>query len=448
MAIAEFFGDHGALHVPANTQPNADGIMLLSFGTHDAPVPAVPPPLVEEPVAVLAVLLATLAVLFSLERHAWGAAFFRRVPLLLFAYFVPTILSNLDVIPMKSAAYGYVQDWLLPASLILLTMSIDLPAIFSLGKLVVLPFLGATLAIAISGPLAYLALGWMVPAEYGDQGWRGLAALCGSWIGGSANFVAIGKSVDAAEKTIQFMVPIDVTLYSVWTALLLFFSSREERMDRRVGANRKALEDVKRRITAFHAEVARPTSLPDLLSLLAIAIGITAIAHALAPGLVAFTNDALPGLRGVVKAFTWIVLLATTAALALSFTPIRRLEGAGASALGSTFLYLLVASIGAGADFAGLSQIPVLLMIATVWMAMHALFLLAARRIFKIPIFFIAVGSQANIGGAASAPIIASAFHRSLAPVGALLGVAGYLLGTYVGLVCAFFMELVHRLYS
>ncbi len=136
--------------------------------------------------------------------------FFRVVPLLVFVYFVPTLLSNLGVIPLQSELYRFVRVYLLPASLVLLVLSVDLPAIARLGRNAVVVFLAGTVGIILGGPLAYLALGWLVPAELGDQAWKGLAALSGSWIGGSANFVAIGQSVGAHDSTLSMMVVVDV----------------------------------------------------------------------------------------------------------------------------------------------------------------------------------------------------------------------------------------------
>jgi uncharacterized membrane protein len=206
-------------------------------------------------------------------------------------------------------------------------------------------------------------------------------------------------------------------------------------MDSKIGADRSKIEEVRDTVAAFQAKVARPTSLPDLLVIVAIAFGTTAAARGL---------GALLPAGEVMNPFIWTVILATTVALALSFTPVRRYEGAGASALGSVFLYLLVATIGAKAQFAKIFDPDNfgLLAIAALWMFVHIGLMLLARRIFRAPIFFLAVGSQANIGGAASAPVVASAFHPALAPVGVLLAVAGYLLGVYAGVVVIFLMQL------
>lgn len=385
---------------------------------------------------VLATLLALLALLFAAERHPVGRRVFGVVPLLVFAYFVPALLSNAGVIPADSPLYAFVKRWLLPASLVLLTLSVDVPAILRLGRPAVLLFLTGTATIVAGGPLAYLALGWLVPEAVGDQAWKGLAALAGSWIGGGANFVAIGASVGATDATLGMMVVVDVAVANVWMASLLWMAGREKKMDAAIGADRTALDEVRERVERFQADVARPTNLPDLLAMLAVAFGGAALAHGAA--------RVLPEIGDIVSRFTWVVVIVTTVGLGASFTRLRRLEGSGASRVGSVLLYLLVAVIGAGADFRRVLDAPALLAIAAVWIAFHGAVLLAVRRRMRAPVFFAAVGSQANVGGAASAPIVAAAFHPALAPVGILLAVAGYVLGTYGGLLAALLLEWVH----
>lgn len=394
--------------------------------------------LIQDPMAVTAVLLVVLAILFSLERHPRLGRIYKVIPLLVFAYFVPTTLSNVGLIPLRSPAYDFIKAWLLPASLLLLTLSVDLPAILRLGRFAVALFLAGTLSITLGGPLAYLLLGWLAPAEMGEQAWKGLAALAGSWIGGGANFVAIGESVGAEASTISMMVVVDVAVANVWMAALLFFAGRERRMDARIGADRSRVEEVRAKVETFQRKVARPTTLPDLLLITAIAIGGTVAATVL--------SGHLPDVGDIIKGFTWVVIIVTTMGLAISFTSLRNLEGAGASRVGSVFLYLLVASIGAHAEFRRVVETPGLVVIGALWMAIHAGLLLLIRRWLKAPVFFMAVGSQANVGGAASAPVVASAFHPALAPVGVLLAVGGYVLGTYAGLLCAFLLQQVHHI--
>ena len=395
-------------------------------------------PLIQSPMAVLTVLLTVLSLLFLAERHPVGARVFRVLPMLVLVYFVPTLLSNTGVIPTKSDLYGFVSAYLLPASLVLQVLSMDLPAIARLGRNAVVLFLAGTAGIILGGPLAYLALGWLVPAELGEQAWKGLAALSGSWIGGSANFVAIGQSIGTHDNTLSMMVVVDVGVSNMWTAVLLYFAGREREMDARMGADRRAIDVVREQVERFQASVLRPASLMDLVWILTIGLGTTVVCTAVA--------KLLPDIGTIITGFTWVVILVTTVGVALSFTPLRKLEGAGASRVGMLFLYVLVMTIGAKADFRRLMDAPALVAVGMVWMAFHAGTILLTRRLLRAPIFFAAVGSQANVGGAASASVVAAAFHPALAPGGVMLAVAGYVLGTYGGLVCAVMLEQVYRI--
>lgn len=383
---------------------------------------------------VLAIMLAILAALFAMNANPAFARLFKIIPLLVFCYFVPTVFSNLGIIPISSPLYDAIKKQLLPASLVLLVLSVDIPAILKLGKNALVMFLAATASIVIGGPLALLICKGLIPEAMGDQAWKGLAALAGSWIGGGANFVAIGESAGASANTMSMMVIVDIAVAELWMVALLIFAGREKQMDEKIGADRSAIDDVREKIENYEKEVAKPTTLPDLLVMLAIAFGATAVASVVGP--------MLPQTE-ILKGFTWVVIIVTTVATILSFTKFRELEGAGASKLGSVFLYLLVGSIGAHAQFSKILEVPGLVVVGVVWMLFHVIILFAVRHFTNSPIFFLAIGSKANVGGAASAPILASAFHPSLAPVGVLLAVGGYVLGTYAGLACAALLQMV-----
>jgi uncharacterized membrane protein len=208
---------------------------------------------------------------------------------------------------------------------------------------------------------------------------------------------------------------------------LLYLAGQQQRVDRLTGADTSAIEDLKRRVAEFTAKTTRNPSLTDLM--LIVALGFAGMWVATLAG-----RWVAPA-TGIFDATIWKFILVTALAAALSFTPARRLEGAGASKIGSLMLYLLIASIGAHADFTQMKEAPILVAVGAVWMAFHAGIVLLVAWLIRAPVFFMAVGSQANIGGAASAPIVASAFHPSLAPVGVLLAILGYVLGTYGGLL-------------
>ena len=111
--------------------------------------------------------------------------------------------------------------------------------------------------------------------------------------------------------------------------------------------------------------------------------------------------------------------------------------------MGSIFLYVLVAAIGTHMNFTEIFESPSWFLIGAIWMLIHAIIILGVAKLIKAPFFFVAVGSQANVGGAASAPVVASAFSPSLAPVGVLLAVLGYAVGTFGAMLCAELMKAV-----
>ena len=404
---------------------------------------AMPAAQISEPVHVLALLLAVLASLFAFASTPVGKRVFGVLPILLFCYFVPTLLSNTGVIPSHGdfALYDFVTQWLLPASLLLLIMSVDIPAILGLGRNVMLLFAAAVGSIILGGPLAFLALGWAFDPETADEVWRGLAALSGSWIGGAVNMTAIKESVGASDEIVGAIVVVDVAIAETWTAGLFLMAAREMRLDARIGADRRALEQLQARTERFHAEVQRPLDLGSLLVILAVAFGATVLAHELSAWIAARVPE-----NNVFTTFAWKVLVITALGVGLSFTRMRRLEGAGASQIGLAMLYLLVATIGAKAQFAEVAKaenLP-LIAVAGLWIVLHVAALWLVRRWLAAPIFLLAVSSRACIGGAASTSIVAAAFNPVLVPVGVMLAMTGYVVGTLGGFACAWLLRAVH----
>ena len=218
-------------------------------------------------------------------------------------------------------------------------------------------------------------------------------------------------------------------------AILLFMAGRAQAFDRWTRADTSAIDDLQRRIEAYQAEHSRIPTLTDLMVILGVGLGATGLAHFLTDPLVAWIKSLPPEWKladySLTSGFFWVVVFATTIGLVLSFTRARTLEGAGASRIGSAMLYVLVATIGMQMDLGALLERPWLFVLGLIWISFHGVLLLVVAKLIRAPLFFMAVGSQANIGGAASAPVVASAFHPSLAPVGVLLAVLGYALGTY-----------------
>lgn len=401
--------------------------LLLANAT---PQPA-RPPLVDDPAGVLAVLLAVLAAIFWATQHPTFGKIFKYVPALIFCYFIPTALTTFNIIPADSELYAWVKGYVLPASLLLLILALDVPGILRLGPKAIIMLLAGTAGVVIGGPVSLWICKDMLPPD----AWQGMTALSGSWIGGGANFVALGKIAKASDKMIATMVIPDVFIANCWMAVLLYSSAFQNQIDRWTRANASAIRDLEHRLTEFQQRIARIPSLADLIIILAFGFVGSYLSY-VGGGWMASNGFGL-------SSVTWKFILITTAGVLLSFTPVRNLEGAGASKIGTVMIYLLVACIGANADFTTIGEQPAYILMGFIWMACHVVILLGVGLLIRAPIFFVAVGSQANIGGAASAPVVAAAFHPSLAPVGALLAVAGYVLGTYAGLACMRLLKMV-----
>lgn len=402
-------------------------------------------PLITNDAVVLGLLAVTLGLVFwtGTGPTPFWRRFYTVVPGLLLCYFIPALYNTVGLIDGEaSGLYPVARDYLLPSALVLLTVSVDLKAILRLGPKALVMFLVGTGSVMLGAVLAFLTLRGVAPDVVAGDVWRGLTTVAGSWIGGGANQAAMREVFEVDMNVFGQFVAVDVLVSSLWLALILFMAPRAAAFDRWTGADTSAIDDLKRRVEAYQAEHTRVPSLADLMVILAIGLGATGLAHALA-GLILDGIATLPPEwnlddYSLTSRFFWVVVLATTFGLVLSFTRARRYEGAGASRVGSAMLYVLIATIGMHMDLAALRDVPGLFALGAIWLLIHGVLMFAVAKLIRAPLFFLAIGSEANIGGAASAPVAASAFHPALAPVGVLLAVLGYVLGTY----CAYLVGL------
>lgn len=398
---------------------------------------------------LLMAILAGIFVTSHSDNPKWRK-FYKFVPSLLLCYFIPSLLTTFGVVSEADSNLYYVASrYLLPASLVLLTLSIDLKGIMNLGPKAVIMFLAGTGSIMIGGPLALLIVGTISPEIVGGTGpdavWRGLATVAGSWIGGGANQTAMLEVFEPSTDLFGAMVTVDIIVANIWMAFLLYGAGISEQVDKWFKADASAIDELKHNIAEYQANIARVPTLVDFTKIIAVAFVIVALGHLAGDSIGPWIDENAPALADLSlnSSFFWIVVVATTGGLILSFTKVRDLEGAGASKLGSLFLYILVMTIGMKMNIASMLDAPGFFVIGAVWILIHVAVLLTVGKLIKAPFFFVAVGSQANVGGAASAPIVASAFHSALAPVGVLLAVLGYALGTYGAYLCAIMMQAI-----
>jgi len=428
-------------------------------------------PLFTNDTIVFGLLMISLGVIFytSSKKEGFWFKYYKIVPALFMAYMLPAVLTTLgliapewetvnsagEVVEESTSLYYMASRYLLPAALVLMTLSIDLKGVFNLGWKAVAMFFTGTLGIVIGGPIAILLISSVSPETVGGVGpdavWRGLATLAGSWIGGGANQTAMLEIYGYNQKLYGGMVFVDIVVANIWMAIILIGVGKSAAIDKWLNSDTTAIESLKEKMSSFSKEIERNPSLTDLMIMIAIAFGTVSFAHLGGNYLADYFSTVVGNIENQTtkniftfldSPFFWMISLSTLAAILLSFTKARNYEGAGASKIGSVFIYILVATIGMKMDLSMILDNIGLVAIGVVWMTIHAVLLILVAKLIKAPYFFLAVGSQANVGGAASAPIVAAAFHPSLATVGVLLAVFGYAVGTISAIGCAILMQL------
>ena len=405
---------------------------------------------------LLALCLGFVFYTSSIKTGFWKK-FYSLVPTVLMCYLLPSILASTGIVSEEhSKSYYIASRYLLPAALILMTLSIDLKAIANLGSKALIMFLTGTIGIIIGGPLAILIVSIFSPETVGGVGpdavWRGLATIAGSWIGGGANQAAMLEVFEFNQEKYGGMVLVDIVVANLWMALILLGVGKTKRIDAWLQADTTAIETLKTKVSEYTEKIARVTSLHDFMMLFFYAFAGVSLAHFLGSHMAEFLESTFEVVRNKEKVlsslgskFLWMVVFATIFGIALSFTKAKNYEGAGASKIGGLFIYILVATIGMKMDLSAIFDNPWLITVGLIWISFHAILLVVVAKLIKAPFFFLAVGSQANVGGAASAPVVAAEFHPSLTSVGILLAVFGYVVGTGGAYLCALLMEVASK---
>ena len=380
--------------------------------------------LISSPGGVLAVLCAVAAFWFFVEQITeWKL--FQYLPPLLFIYATPVFLNNLDVIPSGSSVYSGLSTYALAAFIVLMLLKVNVPAAVRIMGKGVLVMLMGTAGVMVGAVVAYILVHrWLSP-----DAWTGFGALAGSWIGGTGNMAATSEMLNTPPEQFGLAVLADNVIYIVWLPILLASRNFADRFNAwaKVPEDRIQLMDA---ASEAAIEEERTPVMRDYIYLTAIAIGVTWVASSLASIIFDAMMQSNPSLQTVLSESTWRILLITTIALTLSATPVSRLPNP--TAIGTAMIYVFVAGMGARATVEGFGQAPAFLLGAFIWIFIHGAFCLAGAKIFKVDVHSVAIASAANIGAAASAPIVA-AFHRpSLVPVSILMALLGYAMGNYL----------------
>ena len=374
--------------------------------------------MVESPVGVMTVLVGTAALFFWLERVTGWRLFHYLVPLI-WIYAVPMLLRNFGLLPAESASYDLLRSTGLPMVIVLLLLDVDVgAAVRIMGRGIGVMLIG-TAGIVVGAPVGYWAVHrWLEP-----DAWKGFAALSGSWIGGTGNLAAVGAGVDVPADMFGLAVLADSAIYIAWLPLLLVSKGFADTFNRWTGVSEGRMARMDAAAAAELVETG-PVKMVHFLYLGLLGLAVTWGAQALAPR--------LPE-SAIVSTSTWLILLVTAGGVALSFTPARRIPGSHDLAM--AVLYVFVARMGATASLEGLAQAPAFLLGAAIWITVHGLFVLAAAYFLKVDVHSAAIASAANVGGAASAPVVAAYHRQSLVPASILMALVGYAIGNPLGLL-------------
>jgi uncharacterized membrane protein len=389
-------------------------------------------PLIASPAGVMAVLIAVVSFWFWLEKKTrWRI--FEFLPPLIFIYASPVLLSNTGVIPFQSTAYDFLRHYGLPIFIVLMLIKVDVvSAVRIMGKGVFVMLIG-TVGVVLGGVLAYtvgqsLHIGEFFPLSV--DSWKAFGSLAGSWIGGTGNMTAAHAALDGTAEHLTMAAAADQMVYLIWLPLLLGCKAFADRFNRWARVPEGRLEQMERAAAEFDDSDHAP-SMIQLLYLALLAVGLTAISIAL--------SDRLPpvivGGATVITASTWLILLVTTFALIASVTPARKLPAAQPIAM--AIIYVYVARVGATMDLSGVdwAHMGGFVAMAYLWIFIHGAFILAGAWLFRVDVHTLAIASAANIGGAASAPIVAAHHRESLVPASILMALIGYALGNYLAIL-------------
>lgn len=380
--------------------------------------------MIQDPLAIVTILLVIEGAIFFLSERPALARFFDIVPSMFWIYFLPLLATTFGLLPDASPVYTFASRNFLPASLILLLLAVDIRGILRLGRVALTMMLAGSVGIVLGGPLVLLAFRSWLP----DGIWAGFGPLSASWTGGSANMVAVKEGMHTPDRIYTLMVVLDSIIPYVWMAFLMAVARYQTRFDQWNRSRTAVMDELNRRTANLRTITPRPLTTKAAAVIFAVAFVGTLAAATLAAR--------LPEIKGAIGTYTWTILLATSVGILFSLTPLCRLESYGASRFGFAILYFVLATYGARASLTDIRALPILLAAALLWVIIHGLFTFAAARLLRAPMFLAVAASQANLGGVASAPVVAEAYQPALASVGLLLAIFGNIIGTYLGILC------------
>ena len=377
----------------------------------------------------IAVLIFLAAFLVWLQKYTkWK--FFDYVPPIVLLYLVTMIMCTLNVWDLKATkpAYSALKNNILYAMIFLMLLRCDIRKILKLGP----KMLGGFFAASVSIGIGFIATYAILHGVLGAGSWKALGALCGSWMGGSGNMIAVQAALDIGEADMAYALVVDSIDYSIWVMFLLWAINLAPKFNKWVKADTTTLDEVSRKLEDDAKANDGKITFVNIIFLLGLSLVVSAFGQNI--------GTAINGVAPFLDKATWTVLLITLAGLVGAITPIGKM--AGTSELSNVMLYSVVALLASRASFLELTDAPIWIIAGFTILAIHGIILVLLAKIFKLDMFTCGVASLANIGGSASAPILAGAYSGALVPVGVLMALMGYVIGTGGGLIVAHIMSL------
>ncbi len=377
--------------------------------------------LISSPAGILSVLAAIASFFFFLEKKT-ELKLFNYFPPLIFIYLVPVLFSNTGVIPPKSPVYDFMGSSLLPMFLTIMLLNVDLLAtVRVMGKGIFVMLFG-TLGVVIGAPIALM----LVQHGLGPDAWKGFGALAGSWIGGTGNMLSVGQMVDLDESSLEFgyAVIADNAVYLIWLPIMLAsrnFADWFHKFTKVDSSRLERMETAAKELVVDKGEM----QMRHFLYLIFFGFAVTTLATWLS-GMIEPIRSSSGEV--IVSMATYKIMFVTIFGVALSFTKASKIPGSHAFSM--ALIYLFVARMGAKADLSNMdSSVFWFVAGAFVWIFIHGAVLVGAAKIFRVDVHTAAIASAANIGGAASAPIVAAYHKPALVPVSVLMALVGYAIG-------------------
>jgi uncharacterized membrane protein len=366
----------------------------------------------------LAVMLLAAGLFPAVERR-FNWRIFSVLPPIVLTYLLVTALAVSGLWQVNDeirAAQSMLTTHMVPALLFLLMINCDLRAIWRLGPRVLAVFVCATIALFVAFTATYLLYRHWLPGD----AWQPLAALSGSWMGGTANMIAVKQAIGMSDQHLAMSLLTDALCYSMWV-VVLFSVARLA-----TGFNRWTKAKSSGDMEVAETPVSGPTTYDSVLLWLGMALAVAALSG--------WLSGWLP-VGSMVSDTTWTILLATAAGLVVAHTPLARFPGAGT--ISSAMLISVVAVLASQSNFAGIAAAPLYLLCGVTIIAIHAVLLIGFAKLFRFDLYLCGISSLALIGGVAATPVLAASYSRALVPVGVLLALLGYILGTGFGLLVA-----------